>query len=107
MDFLQTRNQISALLEDAISEQNLYLDEPVDLSQGEEALLYGEKGNLDSLSLITIIADIERKVESEFGIRVKLANEQDLTLADSRFSTLGKMTDFIVTKIGVENRQAS
>ena len=99
MKNISTKKQISILLVDAIIEQNLYLDEPVDLSTGDDAILYGDNGNLDSLSLITIIADIEKKIENDFSIKVKLANEKDLKILDSPFTTLGKMVSFIMEKI--------
>lgn len=93
------RTEIEKLLIDAIEEQNLYLDEPVDLSMGNDAALYSDVGNLDSLSLITIIADIEKHILTHFSVQLRLANERDLNISNSPFSTLGSMLNYIDTKL--------
>lgn len=87
------------ILTDAIKRQDPYLDCPVDLSQGENTILYSDGGQLDSLSLVTIIADVERRIFEVTGLKVQLANERDLSIESSPFSTFGKMLFFIEDRI--------
>ncbi|TDR74118.1 hypothetical protein DFP78_109177 [Photobacterium lutimaris] len=94
--------EILDLLIEAIEEQSLFLDEPVDLSKGSDTALYTQDGQLDSLSLITIIADVEKQISSQFGFKLKLANERDLGMEKSPFSTLGAMHAFILDKLQAE-----
>lgn len=96
------KQQLASILTKAIEEQNLYLDQPVDLSKGHETQLYSDIGNLDSLSIVTIIADMENQIFIQFEIKVKLANEQDLSTENSPFNTFGSMIDFIEDKIKIE-----
>ena len=91
--------KIESILAAAIKEQDQYLDQPVDLSDGDCALLYTDDGPLDSLSLMTIIADVEKRLLEVFGKKVQLANERDLSTQDSPFRTFGQMIYFIKTRL--------
>lgn len=91
--------KIESILVAAIKDQEQYLDQPVDLSDGDCALLYTDDGPLDSLSLVTIIADVEKKLLEVFGKKVQLANERDLSTQDSPFRTFGQMISFINTRL--------
>lgn len=94
-----TNQKIESILVAAIKEQDQYLDQPVDLSNGDCAFLYTDNGPLDSLSLVTIIADVEKKLLEAFGKKVQLANERDLSIQDSPFRTFGQMISFIKTRL--------
>ncbi|CDH30869.1 hypothetical protein [Xenorhabdus bovienii] len=93
------KSQLRILLTETIQCQNPYLDMPVDLSQGDDSELYSDTGQLDSLSLVTIIADIEQRLFTLLGIKVHLANEQDLSVENSPFNTFGHMVSFIEEKV--------
>jgi len=102
------KNKLNGILVDSIMRQDPYLEKPIDLSQGSESKLYSEEGQLDSLSLITIISDIEKQLSLQFNIKLQLANERDLSIDKSPFSTFGNMLDFIegqVNKSVSENKK--
>lgn len=94
-----TSQEIKSIIIAAIKDQDQYLDRPVDLTEGDDAPLYTDDGPLDSLSLVTIIADVEKKLLEVFGKKVQLASERDLSTHDSPFRTLGRMTSFINTRL--------
>ncbi|EHC5873793.1 hypothetical protein JR782_004643 [Salmonella enterica subsp. enterica serovar Eastbourne] len=91
--------KIKEILVAAIKDQDQYLDQPIDLSDGDSALLYTDEGPLDSLSLVTILADVEKKLLEIFGKKVQLANERDLSTQDSPFKTFGQMVSFINARL--------
>lgn len=99
------KNQLINMLTEAIREQEQFLDNPVDLSLGRDAKLYSEGGQLDSLSLVSIIADIDKQILTEFGVKVKLASERDLSIVDSPFNTFGLMVDFIEDRVNAATVQ--
>lgn len=104
------KKEIETLLIDVIQEQDLYLDQPVDMSAGGDTILYANDGQLDSLSLITIIADMEKQILIRYGVKLQLANERDLSTENSPFKTLSKMHEFILEKLENElqvDREAS
>lgn len=91
--------EIREILVAAIKDQDQYLDRPVDLSGGDSALLYTDEGPLDSLSLVTILADVEKKLLEILGKKVQLANERDLSTQESPFKTFGQMVSFINARL--------
>ncbi|WP_175998610.1 hypothetical protein [Burkholderia stabilis] len=93
------QDQLNAMLTEAIKSQDPYLEHPVDLSLGRDAKLYAEAGQLDSLSLVTIIADLEEAIFKSLGVRLQLANERDLAVENSPFNTFGRMIDYIEERV--------
>ncbi|WP_322037459.1 hypothetical protein [Burkholderia cepacia] len=93
------QDQLNEMLTEAIKSQDPYLEQPVDLSRGRDAKLYAEAGQLDSLSLVTIIADLEEKIFKSLGVRLQLANERDLAVDNSPFNTFGRMIDYIEARV--------
>lgn len=91
--------QLRDVLTSAICRQEPFMDQPLDWSEGDDTELYSSAGQLDSLSLITIIADIERQLFETLGIKIKLASEQDLSFQESPFKTFGSMLSFINLKV--------
>ena len=63
-------NQVKALTESVVRQQDLLLSTPIDLSQGEDSRLYGVDGSIDSLTLVSIIVDVEEKLRSQLGVDV-------------------------------------
>lgn len=93
------RDAIVKIVVEAIKTQDSYLDEAIDFSNGDATELYSDGGQIDSLSLITIIADIEQRISAVFGIQVRLATEEDLSIENSSFSTLGSMLEFVTERV--------
>jgi acyl carrier protein len=93
------KNQLNDMLTEVIKSQDPYLEHPVDLSQGRDAKLYSEAGQLDSLSLVTIIADLEQKIFTALGVRLQIANERDLSIENSPFNTFGRMVDYVEERV--------
>lgn len=93
------KDQLNEMLIEAIKSQDPYLEQPVDLSEGRDAKLYGAAGPLDSLSLVTIIADLETNLFTRLGVRLQIANERDLAVENSPFNTLGQMIDYIEERV--------
>jgi len=92
-------HKIKTLAESAIRQQDLLLIEPIDLSRGEESPLYGIDGTLDSLTLVSIIVDIEEKIRRQYGVEVHLADTTDLPPSATPFSTLGTLVAYVVDRL--------
>ncbi|EGT5682639.1 hypothetical protein ACI49Z_000313 [Cronobacter turicensis] len=92
-------NALNDILKSAIYRQEPFMDQPFDFSAGDDTELYSPTGQLDSLSLLTIISDVEQQLFKVLGYKIKLATEQDLSFQNSPFKTYGKMLSFINEKI--------
>ncbi len=60
-----------------------------------DTLLFGANGVLDSLALVSLIADLETMVEERMGIRVTLADERAMSRNRSPFRTADTLVDYI------------
>ena len=59
--------------------------------------IYGIDGNLDSLALVSFIADLEEML-SEIGIDIVLADEKTMSAKNSPFEDVATLTQFILAK---------
>ncbi|ABU59998.1 hypothetical protein [Roseiflexus castenholzii] len=75
-------------------------DEP-----GEDTYLIGRRALLDSLGLVTLIVDLEQKIEEIFDVALTLANERAMSQKHSPFLTVGSLADYICALLN-EQRHA-
>ena len=80
-------------------------DEDYNLEKSEDEILFGKEGRLDSLSLVNLIVIIEEKVEDELGESIVIANEKALSQANSPFSTVKSMINFITMIMEAEKNE--
>lgn len=57
--------------------------------------LYGAKGVLDSLALVSLIADVEERVSQELGVEIVLADEKAMSQRTSPFRDVESFSDYI------------
>jgi acyl carrier protein len=63
---------------------------------GESTALVGPDSVLDSMALVTLVLDVEQRVQEQLGVAVSLMNEQALSRRRSPFRTIGTLTDYIL-----------
>ena len=89
------KSEIVSLITAQVKAYNENLDEPVDLSAGEDSVLFGEGGVLASVDFVTLVLDIEEAVETATGQSVTLADEHAMSQKHSPFRTVGSLADYI------------
>ncbi|MFA6760117.1 MAG: acyl carrier protein [Sulfuricurvum sp.] len=57
--------------------------------------LYGGSGMLDSLALVSLIADVEERVSLEFGKDILLADERAMSAQTSPFRSVETLSSYI------------
>jgi acyl carrier protein len=62
---------------------------------GESTYLIGSGSLLDSLGLVTLIVDLEQRLEDEYGISLTLADERAMSQKNSPFRTVRSLADYI------------
>jgi acyl carrier protein len=60
-----------------------------------DAKLYGDGAVLDSLALITLIVEVEERVQTVFSTSITLADDRALTRTISPFSTVKNLADYV------------
>jgi acyl carrier protein len=57
-------------------------------------------GKLDSLGLVTLVVDLEERLQDELDLRVALATERALSQRQSPFRTVGTLADYVLELAG-------
>jgi len=60
----------------------------------EETRLFGAKSGVDSVALVTLIAEVEDSLAEDFGQAVILADERAMSQKSSPFRRVGTLIDY-------------
>ena len=60
-----------------------------------ELVLFGADSTIDSLSLVSLIVDIESLFFDEYNLEISLTDDNAMTREVSPFSTISTLTDYI------------
>ena len=88
--------KIQNLIIECIKELNEELENDALRNPTRNTRLYGLNGVLDSLTLVTLITDLEEKIFDEFGKDVTLADEKAMSQRHSPFRSVESLTNYIV-----------
>lgn len=86
---------VTASLRDLYEQNGITADSEPD----EGTYLIGRRALLDSLGLVTLIVDLEQKIEETFDVALTLANERAMSQKNSPFLTVGSLADYICALI--------
>jgi acyl carrier protein len=89
-----TYNDVSALVIGILREVLGSKSRAIELSQ--DTPLIGQNSVLDSLGLVTLIVDLEQRMDEEFGICVTLADDRAMSQRNSPFRSVASLTDYIL-----------
>jgi len=73
---------------------------PALLNPVESTPLFGGEDGIDSLSLVRLVADIERQAERELDRKVVLADERAMSRRNSPFRTVGTLGELLHERLG-------
>lgn len=90
------RHEILEIIKHSVNTINSTLEFKLPIEQGESCPLYNSSIALDSISLVTLIVDIEQAIEDQFNMPIILANEKAMSQRNSPFRTIGTLTDYIL-----------
>ena len=79
----------------AVDELNKQLPAGVSVEKSLDAPLYGAGGKLESLDFVTLIMEVEEKINAEFGTDITMADENLLSKEKSPFSTLRTLIEYL------------
>ena len=70
-------------------------DQPHPVELGEDTCLMGRTGVLDSMGLVTLVVDVEQRLEEEHDIVVVIADERAMSQKHSPFRSVGSLAAYI------------
>jgi len=92
---MATDERVSQAVFSAVDELNKQLPAGVSVEKSLDAPLYGAGGKLESLDFVTLIMEVEEKINAEFGTNITIADEDLLSKAKSPFSTLRTLIEYL------------
>jgi len=102
------KEDINSLVISCLNELLSEMDEQ-DQSQipalDESTYLFGRKGILDSLGLVTLIVNIEQKLNEDYGTTITIADERAMSQERSPFRTVGSLIQYISLLIEEEKKR--
>lgn len=93
-----TRDEALRMVLDALERLNEELDTPIEV--GPHTRLFGADAVIDSLSLVSIIVDVEADVSDALGIPVSLTDDRAINQPVSPFTDPETLAAYIVTLAG-------
>ena len=83
----------------ALRNLNEEIEEDKRVTLAPATRLFGPDASLDSLSLVSVIVDVETAVADELGRAVSLTDDTAMTQAVSPFSNVTTLADYIVKQL--------
>ena len=93
------RDKVLDIVKSAVDDLNQELGYQELENPSEVTGLHGNDGGIDSLSLVSLIVDIESNVGNEFGKEVVLADEKAMSQRNSPYRNVGALVDFIMERL--------
>ncbi|NUZ08196.1 acyl carrier protein [Piscinibacter koreensis] len=93
---MDTRASVIEIIYGALRGLNEELPEDQRVPLAEGTLLFGPDASLDSLSLVSVIVDVESGVGDRFGKAVSLTDDEAMSQSVSPFSSVSTLADYIV-----------
>lgn len=94
-----TRPEVLQLVLRRLAALGRELGKPELESADEQTRLFGEASSLDSIGLVTLIADLEEDLRRATGRDVVLADEKAMSRLTSPFRRVGLLADHIVATL--------
>lgn len=67
----------------------------VEAPVNEETYLIGRDAVLDSMGLVTLVVDLEQRLEEEFDVSLVLADERAMSQKNSPFRSVRSLSEYI------------
>jgi len=92
---MSSDERISKAVYTAVDDLNEQLPKGVQIDKSLDAPLYGTSGKLESLDFVTLIMEVEEKINAEFGTDITIADDNLLSKEKSPFSTLRTLIEYL------------
>ena len=90
-----TREQILKLVVENVAALVDTFPENNRFEVNEDTVLFGSNSSIDSLSLVSIIVDLEGMFSDEYGFDISLTDDQAMTRSKSPFTNVQSLADYI------------
>jgi acyl carrier protein len=92
-----TQAEVLQVLRDVFTESVPHRPLPAD-----DAPLFGEGGALDSMDLVTFVADVEEEINDRYEASIVVADSRALSRSRSPFRALSALAEYCIELMGGE-----
>ena len=96
---MDSKAAVMEIIYTALRNLNDELDENKRVAVAPDTKLFGPEALLDSLSLVSVIVDVESGVEDELGLLVSLTDDKAMSEAVSPFADVSTLANYIVAQL--------
>ncbi|MDD2780477.1 acyl carrier protein [Sulfuricurvum sp.] len=89
------KEHIFEIISSAVRDMGEELENETLQHVSEETKLFGNGGALDSLALVSLIADVEEKIYDTFERAIVLADERAMSQRTSPFRDVGSLCNYV------------
>lgn len=93
-----TKEEALRLVLGALENLNQELDRPIEVAPHTK--LFGSEAVIDSLSLVSLIVDVETGISDELGVPISLTDDRAINQEVSPFTTPDRLAAYIATLAG-------
>lgn len=90
------KKEIKTIVLNQVNEIILTFKDDQKINVNEETVLFGELSLIDSLSLVSVIVDLEMIFSDELGIDFSLTDDRAMTREISPFDSVNTLVDYIL-----------
>src|SRR2546430_9920325 len=101
------RDRITKAVYLAVDALNAELPAGVSVEKSLDAPVYGAGGKLESLDIVTLIMEVEEKINAEFDTSITIADEHLLSKQDSPFSSVRTLIEYLEKLLKEQSTSAS
>ena len=92
----ERREQVLSIILEALENLNQELPENERVEVGPTTPLFGPDASLDSLSLVSVIVDVETALTITWDVPISLTDDRAMSREVSPFTDVGALTDYIM-----------
>ena len=93
---MEVRDAVRGIIFEALASLNDELPEGERVAIAEDTLLFGGESTIDSLSLVSVIVDVETAVSTRFGRSVALTDDRAMGREPSPFTSVRTLAEIVV-----------
>ena len=90
-----TKQEITAIVINQVEQLNETFSEVQKITVNENTVLFGNGSSIDSLSLVSVIVDLEMLFSDEYGFDISLTDDRAMTREISPFDSVTSLVDYI------------
>ena len=89
-------DKVRAVVYTALSNLNEEQPDNQKIELSDDAILFGGNSAVDSLSLVSVIIDVETEISTEFDRPIALTDDRAMTRQPSPFDSVGNLIAYVV-----------